>query len=108
LIPFDNFSMFWYLDARRYRLGVNCEQMPVNTCPCAVANDERDGHMRVDGNGGSDPNYSPNSFDDIYADPSYKELPMELESTLSAISSGQTSPPERPSPKRWASTLKPS
>jgi len=36
--------------------------------------------MRVDGNGGSDPNYYPNSFDDIYADETYKEPPMILDS----------------------------
>jgi catalase len=40
--------------------------------PLAVNNHERDGQMRVDGNGGSAPNYFPNSFDDIEADQSYK------------------------------------
>jgi catalase len=70
-----------YPDAHRYRLGVNYEQIPVNKCPYMVANYQRDGFMRVDGNGGSDPNYSPNSFDDIYADSLYKELPMELDSS---------------------------
>ena len=71
-----------YPDAHRYRLGVNYEQIPVNKCPYMVANYERDGHMRVDGNGDSDPNYSPNSFDDIYADESYKEMPMVLDSNV--------------------------
>ena len=71
-----------YPDAHRYRLGVNYEQIPVNKCPFHVANYERDGHMRVDGNGGSDPNYRPNSFDDIYEDPAYKELPMKLDSMV--------------------------
>jgi catalase len=71
-----------YPDAHRYRLGVNYEQIPVNKCPFAVNNYQRDGMMRVDGNGGSDPNYSPNSFDDIYEDPSYKEPPMTLESNI--------------------------
>jgi catalase len=47
-----------------------------------VANYQRDGHMRVDGNGGSAPNYFPNSFDDITVDESYKEPAMQLESTL--------------------------
>lgn len=69
-----------YPDAHRYRLGVNYEQIPVNKCPYMVANYERDGTMRVDDNGNSDPNYFPNSFDDIYPDPQYKELPMELDS----------------------------
>jgi catalase len=54
----------------------------VNWCPFAVANYQRDGFMRVDGNGGGRPNYWPNSFDDIAIDHSYKEPPMALESTL--------------------------
>lgn len=70
-----------YPDAHRYRLGVNYEQIPVNKCPYMVSNYERDGHMRVDGNGEDNPNYYPNSFDDIYTDENYKEPPMELEST---------------------------
>jgi catalase len=71
-----------YPDAHRYRLGVNYEQIPVNKCPYKVANYERDGYMRVDGNSGSDPNYFPNSFDDIYADESYKEPAMILDSNI--------------------------
>jgi catalase len=71
-----------YPDAHRYRLGSNYEQIPVNKCPYLVNNHQRDGFMRVDGNGGASPNYSPNSFDDIYADPSYKEQPMPLESAV--------------------------
>jgi catalase len=71
-----------YPDAHRYRLGANYEQIPVNKCPFAVNNYQRDGLMRVDGNGGSDPNYHPNSFDDIYADESYKEPPMVLDSNI--------------------------
>lgn len=70
-----------YPDAHRYRLGANYEQIPVNKCPYMVANYERDGSMRIDGNGGSDPNYFPNSFDDVYIDESYKEIPVELDST---------------------------
>lgn len=71
-----------YPDAHRYRLGVNYEQIPVNRCPYAVNNYQRDGYMRVDGNGGSDPNYFPNSFDDIYPDESYKEPPLTLDSNV--------------------------
>jgi catalase len=68
-----------YPDAHRYRLGVNYEQLPVNRCPYAVNNYERDGAMRMDGNGGSAPNYFPNSFDNIVADENYKGLPQELD-----------------------------
>ncbi len=69
-----------YPDAHRYRLGANFEQIPVNRCPFAVNNYQRDGAMRVDGNGGSKPNYFPNSFDNIEVDESYKEPAWELDS----------------------------
>ena len=68
-----------YPDAHRYRLGVNYEQLPVNRCPFAVNNYERDGSMRLDGNGADAPNYFPNSFDDIKADESYRHTPFELD-----------------------------
>ncbi len=71
-----------YPDAHRYRLGANYEQIPVNKCPYMVSNYQRDGYMRVDGNGGRNPNYWPNSFDDIYTDSSYKEPGMQLESAF--------------------------
>lgn len=71
-----------YPDAHRYRLGANYEQIPVNRCPFATNNYQRDGQMRVDGNGGSAPNYFPNSFDNIVVDESYKEPAWELESNV--------------------------
>jgi len=71
-----------YPDAHRYRLGVNYEQLPVNRCPFAVAHYQRDGFMRGDGNGGSRPNYWPNSFDDMTIDLSYTEPPLSLEATV--------------------------
>ena len=71
-----------YPDAQRYRLGVNYEQIPVNKCPYGQSNYQRDGLMQVGDNGGASPNYRPNSFDDIVADESYKEPPMQLESTI--------------------------
>jgi len=71
-----------YPDAHRYRLGVNYEQIPVNRCPYMVNNYERDGQMRVDGNGEDTPNYFPNSLDDIEIDQSYKEPPMVLDSNV--------------------------
>jgi catalase len=71
-----------YPDAHRYRLGVNYEQIPVNRCPFSVNNYERDGSMRVDGNGGDSPNYFPNSFDNIVPDPAYKQRPFELDSLV--------------------------
>ncbi|MBI1770141.1 MAG: catalase [Bacteroidetes bacterium] len=71
-----------YPDAHRYRLGGNYEQIPVNRCPYMVNNYQRDGHMAVSGNGGSAPNYWPNSFDGVYADQSYKEPAWDLEHSI--------------------------
>ena len=47
-----------------------------------VANYQRDGQMRVDGNGEDAPNYFPNSFDDIYEDEKYKEPAIKLDSDI--------------------------
>jgi len=69
-----------YPDAHRYRLGVNYEHIPVNKCPYMVSNYQRDGHMQISENGGANPNYKPNSFDDIEVDESYKEPSMQLDS----------------------------
>ncbi|MDP1745585.1 MAG: catalase [Bacteroidota bacterium] len=68
-----------YPDAHRYRLGVNYEHIPVNKCPYMVANYQRDGSMQVGDNGGANPNYRPNSFDEIVADENYKEPVMKVE-----------------------------
>jgi catalase len=50
-----------YGDAHRYRLGVNYQQLPVNAPKCPFMNYERDGSMAGGDNGGSGPNYEPNS-----------------------------------------------
>ena len=71
-----------YPDAHRYRLGVNYEQIPVNKCPYMVANYQRDGHMQIGDNGGAEPNYRPNSFDEIEVDGSYKEPAMKVDSNV--------------------------
>lgn len=71
-----------YPDAHRHRLGGNYEQIPVNRCPYAVNNYERDGYMRVDDNGGSSPNYFPNSFDHIKPDEAYKQPEWQLDSAV--------------------------
>ncbi|MES2329432.1 MAG: catalase [Bacteroidota bacterium] len=71
-----------YPDAQRYRLGGNYEQLPVNRCPYATNNYQRDGLMRLDDNGGSNPNYFPNSFDDIVQDAAYKQPSWDLDSNV--------------------------
>jgi len=71
-----------YPDAHRYRLGANYEQIPVNRPIVPVHHHQRDGFMSVDGNSGSNPNYYPNSFDDITADKDYKEPALKLDSNI--------------------------
>lgn len=71
-----------YPDAQRHRLGGNYEQIPVNRCPYAVNNYQRDGAFAINGNGGSAPNYATNSFDEIEVDESYRQPALSLESTL--------------------------
>jgi len=53
--------LFSYGDAQRYRLGVNFNQIPVNTPKCPFHSYHRDGAMRVDGNQGGVPGIVPNS-----------------------------------------------
>jgi len=54
--------LFSYVDTHRHRLGPNFMQIPIN-CPYAsrVTNQQRDGSMAVNGNGGAAPNYYPNT-----------------------------------------------
>ncbi|EGB15105.1 Catalase [Pseudodesulfovibrio mercurii] len=56
--------LFSYHDTHLHRLGPNYHLIPVNQAKHAPEmNYQRDGFMRVDHNGGSGPNYWPNSFD---------------------------------------------
>jgi catalase len=71
-----------YPDAQRYRLGVNYEEIPVNKCPYDTTNYQRDGMMQTGTNGGSNPNYRPNSFDTIIIDDTKKETAMHLDSSI--------------------------
>jgi catalase len=55
--------LFSYHDTHLHRLGPNYHLIPVNQAKNAPENNyQRDGNMRVDQNGGSGPNYWPNSF----------------------------------------------
>ena len=66
-----------YPDPQRYRLGANYQQLPVNQPKCPVMHYQRDGAMAPGNNGGSGPNYEPNSHEDapkqnsVYADPAW-------------------------------------
>jgi catalase len=73
--------LFSYPDAHRYRVGVNAHQLEVNRCPFAVDNYQRDGFM-ADSSGYKDnPNYYPNSFDEIKPDADYKNFEYDLDAT---------------------------
>ena len=55
--------VFSYHDTHLHRLGPNYHLIPVNAPRFAPEKSyQRDGFMRVDGNGGGGPNYWPNSF----------------------------------------------
>lgn len=70
--------LFAYGDAHRYRLGVNAESLPVNRPRVDVDNYHRDGHMRLDNNGGASVNYEPNSFNGSTDDSRYSEPPLKI------------------------------
>ena len=53
--------LFSYPDTHRHRLGGNYQQIPVNRARSIIFNQQRDGFMTVNGNGGGAPNYEPNS-----------------------------------------------
>lgn len=58
--------LFSYPDTHRHRLGVNYKQIPINQPKqAAVMNQQRDGFMTVNGNGGAAPNYEPNSTGNV-------------------------------------------
>ena len=71
--------VFAYADAHRYRLGANFERLPVNRPHRAEANTyQRGGAMRFDDNGGSSPNYEPNTLGGPKEDPAFREPPLKI------------------------------
>lgn len=74
--------LFSYGDAQRYRLGVNHNQIPVNRAKVDVNEYHRDGAMRVDGNYGGAPAYTPNSYGVWTAQPEVMEPPLDLEGAM--------------------------
>lgn len=67
--------LFSYGDAARYRLGINHHQIPVNYPHAAkfVNTYHRDGQARTDGNQGSLPGYTPNSYGRFEGQPNLVE-----------------------------------
>ena len=74
--------LFAYGDAQRYRLDVNHNLIPVNRAKVEVNEYHRDGAMRVDGNYGGAPAYSPNSYGMWAAQPEVMEPPLPLEGAM--------------------------
>lgn len=70
--------LFSYGDAARYRLGVNHQQIPVNSPKCPLHSFHRDGAMRVDGNHGATLSYVPNSQDEWAEQPEFREPPLPV------------------------------
>lgn len=71
--------LFAYGDAQRYRLGINHDQIPVNSAQVPVHSYHRDGMMRVDGNYGATKGYEPNSYGQWADDNSLREPPLDFE-----------------------------
>ena len=69
-----------YPDAHRYRIGTNYDLLPINAAKNNVANYNRDGSMRFDGNFGDLPNYEPNSFGGPKENPQFRERPYKVPS----------------------------
>lgn len=67
-----------YPDAHRYRIGINYAALPVNKAQCPIHTYHRDGYTRFDGNGGSQVNYQPNSFDGPVDAKQYKEPALKI------------------------------
>lgn len=78
--------LFSYSDAHRYRIGANHESLPINRSKAPVHNYQRDGFMRHDGNGGTAPNYEPNSFSDAPKEtPENKIAPFEVSGFVDSV-----------------------
>lgn len=77
--------IFSYGDAHRYRLGANHQQIPINRAKSPVRNYQRDGYMRVDGNGAGAPVYEPNSINGPVEDPAAKMSPFEVHGAADSV-----------------------
>ena len=71
-----------YGDAQRYRLGVKHNLIPVNRAKCVVRDYHRDGAMRIGGNYGRIPAYTPSSSGYWTAQTEVMEQPLSLEGAM--------------------------
>jgi catalase len=71
--------LFAYNDAHRYRVGANHQALPINRPVNEVNNNQRDGQMRFDKNGGSSSvYYEPNSLGGATESPADNVTPFEV------------------------------
>lgn len=70
--------LFAYSDAHRYRVGANHNALPINRPVASVNNNQRDGQLRFDGNGGGSIYYEPNSYGGAQETPQDKPAPFEV------------------------------
>lgn len=78
--------LFAYSDAHRYRVGANHNALPINRPQCPVHNNQRDGQMRFDGNGGGSVYYEPNSFGGPTESPEAKTTPFAVSGLAESVS----------------------
>jgi len=78
--------LFAYGDAHRYRVGANHNALPIN-CPHAakVNNNQRDGLMRPDNNGGSSVYYEPNSYGGATESPKHQPVAFEVSGQADSV-----------------------
>lgn len=74
--------LFSYPDTQRHRLGANFALLPVNRPLKEAVNQQRDGAMRIDGNGGARPNYSPNTRGGPVVAPNAREMPFAVKGNV--------------------------
>ena len=77
--------LFAYSDAHRYRVGANHNALPINRPKCPVHNNQRDGQMRFDGNGGGSVYYEPNSFGGPTESPENKPTPFAVSGVADSV-----------------------
>lgn len=77
--------LFAYADAHRYRVGTNHNLLPINRPVSPVNNNQRDGLMRSDNNGGSGVYYEPNSYGGATESHSYKQAPFEVAGNAESV-----------------------
>lgn len=77
--------LFAYSDAHRYRVGVNHNLLPINRPIAPVNNNQRDGQMRFDGNGGASVYYEPNSYGGASESPAHRTAPFEVSGMADSV-----------------------